>query len=118
MYQLTMDHLLALVAEHEPPCISLNQPTSRHHPDNQQDPIRFKNLIRAADESLRRRYPTRDVRGLMKPLQELSADNQFWNHARDGLAVLAGAGVLDVFRLQRPVPELAIVADGFHVKPL
>lgn len=118
MYQLTMDRLLALLADHEPPCISLYQPTSRHHPDNQQDPIRFKNLIRAADESLRRRYPTRDVRGLMKPLQELPADNQFWNHARDGLAVLTGAGVLDVFRLQRPVPELAIVADGFHVKPL
>lgn len=118
MYQLTTDHLLALLTEHESPCISLYQPTSRHHPDNQQDPIRFRNLIRVAEESLRQRYPTRDVRGLMKPLHELAANNLFWSHARDGLAVLAGAGRLDVFRLQRPVCELAIVADGFHVKPL
>lgn len=36
MYHLTTDHLLALLANHEPPCISLYQPTHRHHPDNQQ----------------------------------------------------------------------------------
>ena len=28
-----------------PPCISLYQPTHRRHPDNQQDPIRFRNLV-------------------------------------------------------------------------
>jgi hypothetical protein len=118
MYQLTTDHLLALLAEHEPPCISLYQPTSRHHPDNQQDPIRFRNLIRVVEDSLRQQYPDRDIREVTEPLHGLAADNQFWNHARDGLAVLAGAGVIDVFRLQRPVRELAIVAGGFHVKPL
>jgi hypothetical protein len=118
MHQLTKDRLLALLADHEPPCISLYQPTHRHHPDNQQDAIRFKNLVRAVAESLRQKYPTRDVRRLLEPFQDLAADVAFWNHTRDGLAVLAGPGVLDVFPLQRSLPELAVVADSFHVKPL
>jgi hypothetical protein len=118
MHHLTKDHLLALLADNEPPCISLYQPTHRHHPDNQQDPIRFKNLVRTVEESLRQKFPTRDVRGLLEPFQELAADRPFWNHTRDGLAILAGPGVLDVFQLQRSLPELAVVADSFHVKPL
>jgi hypothetical protein len=118
MHHLTTGHLLALLADHEPPCISLYQPTHRHHPDNQQDPIRFKNLIRRIEGSLRQEYPTRDVRGLMEPFQELAANGPFWNHTRDGLAILAGPGVLNVFQTQRSLPELAVVADSFHIKPL
>lgn len=118
MHHLTTGHLLALLADHEPPRISLYQPTHRHHPDKQQDPIRFKNLIRRIEESLRQEYPTRDVRGVMEPFQELAANGLFWNHTRDGLAILAGPGVLNIFQTQRSLPELAVVADSFHIKPL
>jgi len=31
--------------------VSLDQPTHRHHPDNRQDPIRFKNLLREVESS-------------------------------------------------------------------
>ncbi len=118
MRQLTIEHLLTLLTPTEPPCLSLYQPTHRHHPDNQQDPIRFKNLLKQLEESLRQKYPSRDVRALVAPFQELVGNAKFWNHTWDGLAVLAGAGVLEVFHLQRPVPELAVVAESFHVKPL
>lgn len=119
MDHLTRNHLLTLLNRPEPPCISLYQPTHRHHPDNQQDPIRFKNLVKKVEESLREKYPTRDVRGLMEPFQSLMVNNsRFWNHTRDGLALLAGPGLLKVFPLQRSLPERAIVADSFHVKPL
>ncbi len=118
MHHLTTGHLLALLADHEPPCISLYQPTHRHHPDNQQDPIRFKNLIRRMEESLRQEYPTRDVRGLMEPFQELAANGPLWNHMRDGLAILTGPGVLNIFQTQRSLPELVVVANSFHIKPL
>lgn len=118
MAQLTSEHLRALISKPEPPCISMYQPTHRHHPDNQQDPIRFKNNLRTIEESLRKKYPTRDVRGLMEPFQALIDDRLFWNHTRDGLVILAGPGVLDVLQLQRSVPEFVDVADSFHVKPL
>lgn len=118
MNALTTAQLLSLVGRRESPCISLYQPTHRHHPDNQQDPIRFKNLTKRLEESLRQKFPTRDTRELLQPFQDLASDSMFWNHTWDGLAMFAGPGVLHVFRLQRSVPELAIVADSFHVKPL
>ena len=48
----------------------------------------------------------------------LAADAAFWNHTLDGLAVLGGPDLFNVYRLQRPVHELAVVADSFHIKPL
>ncbi|MEO6810912.1 MAG: hypothetical protein ABI353_17510 [Isosphaeraceae bacterium] len=102
----------------EPPCLSIYLPTHRHHPDNQQDPIRFRNLLKTLEESLRQKYGTRDVRPLLKPFQELAENSTFWNHTLDGLAVLGAAGLFRVYQLQRPVPELAVAADSFHIKPL
>jgi len=115
---LTTHALRTLVEAHEPPCISVYQPTHRHHPDNQQDRIRFKNLVRAVEGSLRQAYRGREARSLLAPLQTLADDAAFWNHTLDGLAVLAAAGVFRVFQFQRSVKELAVVADSFHVKPL
>ena len=53
MRQITNDHLTALLTEQQPPCISLYQPTHRHHPENQQDPIRYRNLLQELETSLR-----------------------------------------------------------------
>jgi hypothetical protein len=113
---LTRDTLRALIQGHAGPCISIYQPTHRCHPENQQDPIRFKNLVRVAQASLRQRYSGTD--DLLAPMQALSADAGFWNHTLDGLAVLAAPGLFRVFQVQRPVKEMALVADTFHVKPL
>lgn len=101
-----------------PPCLSLYQPTHRSHPDRQQDPIRFRNFVKALEESLRETYPTREIERLLEPFHALAADVSFWNHTRAGLAVLGATGVFRVHRLQRSVPELAVVADSFHTKPL
>lgn len=101
-----------------PPCISLYQPTHRHHPENQQDPIRFRNLVRQLETSIRARYSVAEARVLLQPFEKLSGDPSFWNHTLDGLAILGAEGTFRVFRLQRSVPELAIVADTFHTKPL
>ena len=118
MDRLTQETLRTLIHAHEPPCISLYQPTHRHHPDNQQDPIRFRNLVRAIEDSLGQKYRSRDTRALLAPLQAMATDAAFWNGTLDGLAVLAAPGHLRVFQFQRSVQEFAVVADSFHVKPL
>ncbi|MEP7273762.1 MAG: hypothetical protein ABI882_19845 [Acidobacteriota bacterium] len=118
MRQLTTDHLTALLADQQSPCISLYQPTHRHHPENQQDPIRYRNLLREMEKSLREKYPTREVRALLEKFQALSHDNEFWNHRTDGLLIFGSPEKFQHFELQRPVKELLVVADSFHVKPL
>ncbi len=118
MRPFTTDSLRELLQENDSPCISIYQPTHRANPDNLQDSIRYKNLVRDAERSLREKYSGREVRPLVEPLELLADDYQFWTHQRDGLAVLASSGTFDVFRLQRPVKELVVVADSFHIKPL
>ena len=118
MDELTQDYPALLLREHEAPCLSLYQPTHRRHPDNAQDPIRFRNLVKRLQASLREKYPARDIAAMLRPLDDLAKDESFWNHTADGLAVLASPGLFRVYKLQRPVAELAVVADSFHTKPL
>ena len=114
----TIESLAELTATHQPPCLSLYQPTHRHSPDNQQDLIRFRNLLKTMESSLRQKYPEPETRHFLEPFEALELDREFWNQSLDGLVVLSGAGVFKVFRLRRPVAELAVVANSFHVKPL
>lgn len=118
MNSLNDDYPAVLLAEREAPCLSLYQPTHRQHPDNTQDPLRFRNLVNQLAASLREQYPTRDISALLQPFEALADDRDFWNHTGDGLAVLGAPDFFRVYRLQRPVAELAVVADSFHTKPL
>lgn len=118
MDSLEQDYTTSLLNGAAPPCVSLYQPTHRHHPDNAQDPIRFRNLVDSLEASLRSKYSKSDVEPLLRPFTQLARDAEFWNHTLDGLAVLAAPDFFRVYRLQRPVPELAVAADSFHLKPL
>ncbi|MBK5226777.1 MAG: hypothetical protein JJD96_09545 [Thermoleophilia bacterium] len=118
MDSLETDYAAGLLDACEPPCLSLYQPTHRHRPENQQDPIRFGNLVKALKESLLQKYPMREIQELLDPFLALAGDRNFWNHTLDGLAVLGTRGMFRVYRLQRPVAELVVVADSFHTKPL
>jgi len=115
---LTKESLAELVGPHEAPCLSLYQPTHRRPPEKKQDPIRFRNLVKELEASLQQAYPASETRLLLKQFDDLANDLDFWNHTLDGLAVLGGPGLFRVFRLPRPVAELAVVADSFHIKPL
>jgi hypothetical protein len=115
---LTIESLAELVSVHQMPCLSLYQPTHRRRPENQQDLIRFRNLVKELETSLRQKYPAVEIRLLLEPFEALAQDHDFWNHTLDGLAVLGGPGLFRAFQLQRPIAELAIVAESFHTKPL
>ena len=102
----------------DPPCLSLYQPTYRAHPDNQQDPIRFKNLVKTLEESLRQQFESDEIQSLLEPMLALADNHDFWNCTLDGLAVLRDRNLFRIYKFQRPVAELAVVADNFHTKPL
>src|SRR3546814_616670 len=102
------DYPEKILETHESPCLSLDQSTHRQFPQRKQDPIRFRNLIRTLEESLRQKYPDREIALLLAPFNALADDVDFWNHNFEGLAVLGAAGLFRVYRLQRPVEDLAI----------
>ena len=118
MEMLDDDYPGKILAKREGPCLSLYQPTHRDFPQRQQDPIRFRNLLRKLQESLQQKYPGREIAPLLAPFGALADDAGFWEHNLDGLAVLGARDMFGVYRLQRPVRELSVVADSFHTKPL
>lgn len=115
---LNQEALAELAAADKSPCLSLYQPTHRHHPENQQDPIRFRNLLKTLEQTLEEKGETEKVSSALQSFRALVEDREFWNHTLDGLAVLGSPNSFRIFTLRRAVPELAIVADTFHTKPL
>ncbi len=115
---LDRETMSQLLAKREAPCLSLYQPTHRSFPERQQDPIRFKHLVRELEDSLKQQGRGDQAKALLKPFQDLMNDPDFWNSNRDGLAVFGAVDYFEVFRLQRSVPELAVANDRMHLKPL
>lgn len=52
MQPLSIDEIKTLVENTQSPCVSLYMPTQKAGPETRQNPIRFKNLIREAEERL------------------------------------------------------------------
>ncbi|HBS79791.1 MAG TPA: hypothetical protein DD989_14265 [Pseudomonas sp.] len=115
---LDRETMSQLLAKREAPCLSLYQPTHRSFPERQQDPIRFKHLVRELEDSLKQQGRGDQAKALLKPFQDLMNDPDFWNSNRDGLAVFGAVDYFELFRLQRSVPELAVANDRMHLKPL
>lgn len=118
MKQVSTEQMAALLAPHEPPCISLYLPTHRRHPEREADPIRYRNLLKSVESSLLEKYSKREFRPLLEPLEALAHDVPFWSSRTDALAIFSSAESFSQFDLQRHADELAVVADSFHIKPL
>jgi hypothetical protein len=118
MHAINSDLPSVLADAATPPCLSLYQTTHRHHPENQQDPIRFRNLVKGMETQLGVRYKPEVVTALMEPFHTLADDHDFWGASHEGLAVLRSKESFRVVRLQRPVADQVVVADSFHLKPL
>lgn len=117
MRTLSVNELQWLVGNHEPPCLSLYMPAHRHAPGTEQDPIRFRGLVKKASELLAKRFEPRQVDAYVTALSSLD-EPDFWRHQEDGLAVFHARGSHAVFRLGESVRELVVVADSFHITPL
>ncbi|HLF89899.1 MAG TPA: hypothetical protein VI451_13195 [Anaerolineales bacterium] len=116
---MTMEELKTFLARYSGWHVSLFMPTHRAGRETEQDPIRFKNLLREVEERLRNkglRFP--DVREMLKPAQRLLQEPGFWRHQSDGLAVFFTPEEFHSYRLPLPFEELVVISNRFHLKPL
>lgn len=101
------------------PLVSLYLPTHRTSPDSSQDPIRLKNLLaRAEQEMLDQGMRRGDARALVAPARALLGDTHFWSRQSAGLALFLSSEGMQLFRVPVDVPELVMVNERFHLKPL
>lgn len=118
LYKLVERFPEDMIFKEEGPLVSLYQPTHRIFPDNKQDVIVYKNLLRTIENSLKLLVDDSESDELMKPLYAIKDDKEFWNNTYDGLAILVNKKNCIVYKLREPVKELAIVANSYYVKPL
>ena len=118
MELLTKELIQELLAADQAPCLSIYMPTHRTHPENLQDIILYKNLVRELKESLLQKYSADEVKKHLQPFEALGDDDQTWNYTFNGLAIFGAAGLFKVVGVHKSFEELAIVADSFHTKPL
>jgi len=116
---LPRGELEKLVEERGGPCVSIFLPTHRGGTQTQQDPIRLKNLLgEVREDLLAKGLRSTEVDQILEPARELLADNVFWRHQSDGLAVFLSRDDFHFYRLPLPFEELTVVADRYHVKPV
>ncbi len=118
MALFSINELKYLVDTPDSICVSIYMPTIKLGAETQQNPIRFKNLIRAAEEQLiKNGLRPQDARDLLQPAQELD-QYEFWQHQSDGLAIFISQDMFSYYCLPLNFEELVVVTDRFHLKPL
>ncbi len=113
---LDLEGLLAYRAEH---CVSLFLPTQRIYDGTHQDPIRFGNLVREAEDRLEARGVPRDAcDAILAPARRRLDDMDFWQHQDDGLALFLAPDTHRELRVPLALQELVVVGEWFELKPL
>jgi hypothetical protein len=119
MNLITLEELKNLASDHEKPCVSIYMPIIRAGDEIRQNPIRFKNLVRRAEEQLiGMGMRSSEAQAFLEPAFELQRHEIFWERQSDGLALFISRDTSHKYRLPLEFPELTVVTDFFHIKPL
>jgi hypothetical protein len=104
---------LDILLKHEnTSCISIYIPTHRGGKESLQNEIRFKNAI----EKVKPMVPDIELGPAMALLDNGNAG--FWQYQKDGFALFISPELMNAYRLSMDTPEVVVVADQFHLKPL
>ncbi len=119
MERLTRQDVLALAAERTGPCISIYQPADPPGREALEGPIRYKNLLDDAEDTLVRDGIKRaDAHEILQPAWALHGNPDFHRAPGLALALFAAPGFFRYYRVPLGYAELVVVSDRFHVKPL
>ena len=111
--------LKGLIESTSPPAVSLYLPTIRATAQPEENSLHLKSALPRVEKQLQDRGLRRpQASELIEPLRALLTDRDFWQHQRDGLALLRTPDAFETFRLPFSVQERAVVADSPYVTPL
>lgn len=119
MKLLTRRMLKSLAEEQNEVCISIYLPTGKTGADGKQSQIRLKNLLRQVqDQLIEYGYKKRGIEELTDSVQKLVDDTLFWSFQSSGIAIFLSEKGMCYYQVPLEVPELAVVSDRYHLKPL
>ncbi len=119
MYLLTKNKIRELSEKHQSPCVSIYMPTHKKGTEVEQDPIRFKNLMKQVEKKLVKKGVRKpEINEFIKPTRDLLDDSYFWFYQSDGFAVFLSPDEFNYYRFPISFDEHAVVSERFYVKPL
>jgi hypothetical protein len=116
---LTLEQVKSLIEQPKSWSVSIYMPTIVAGAETRQNEIRFKNLIKEAQHQLQDNGLSEDdANEFLRPLTEAIDDVEFWQHQDQGLAMFVADGFYRYYKVPCDVPQLVVVSDQFHLKPL
>lgn len=119
MHLPSFAQLVAATRHAAQPCVSLFLPTHQSGRETRQGPARLKTMLRdarhdAGEAGIDEKALTR----VLAPATALVDDHEFWQHQRQGLALLLAPDVQQILRVPFELPELVVVGTRLHIAPL
>ncbi|MBI1294901.1 hypothetical protein GC175_08085 [bacterium] len=99
------------------PCVTITLPTHRTSPQNRQDPVRVKNLLKEATDRLLSEFDKREIDPLLVRMENLAESIDF-RHVHDGLVLCVNQDVGHLFHLPYTIPERVIIDKSFFTRDL
>lgn len=116
---LTREKFKELFNKEEEICISIYMPTYGMGAEIKQNPIRFKQCIREAeDKLLNEGFSKTEVRELLRPASDLVDETIFWQNQLEGLAIFISPDEMNYYHLPFEVNEKVVISEKFYTKPL
>lgn len=112
----TKQKIAMLATEKSAPCVTISLNTHRTHPDNAQDVILLKNLLKEAEERVIKEFGKRSVASLLEKLSELKIDESL---NLDSLHIFLSNDTQEIITSPWRIPSNKVqVADTFNIRPL
>ncbi|GIV71214.1 AOC03_06830 family ribosome hibernation factor [Caldilinea sp.] len=99
------------------PAVTITMPTHRTSPENKQDPIRLRNLVKQATERLLSEFSRREVEPILGRLEHLASSVDF-RHALDGLALFVHRDFARSITLPFTLKERVVIDETFFTRDL
>jgi hypothetical protein len=116
---MTADILKELAEPTGFPRVSIYIPTHVGGPGIQQNPIRLSNAVKdAANQLDAAGLKSGDIEGLLAEVNAKTVEAPFWRNQGRGLAAFVDETETRWVKLPETPPELTVVAERYHVRPL
>lgn len=114
---MNLHDLRDLQEVHTYPSLTITLPTHRTSPDNQQDPIRVKNLVSEARNRLLKEFSRRELDPLLSRLDEVVAGIDY-RSTLDGLVLTVNRDMAREYVVPFALEERVVVDDTFFTRDL
>lgn len=117
-YIIAKDYPHDILSDNSDPKVTLYVPTNRDTNYNEEDKIRFGNLIRTIEKKLEKVSDKNTKEKIISTFKIMKDDRSLWNQRLEGFCIFANKNQTVVYILQNPIREMAIVGQRFYQKPL